>query len=203
MGLNIARWQQSRPFKFGAGIGAQVLTLAGGAWALTPLVLQGSPVWIDGVVIGAFVALTAYGAKRLHAVTKQPIPIPSLSERAEGAAAGRRMGMAFGAICAFEAALIAGSSIWLGHTHRATLIPLAVAAIVGGHFVPLGKIFHIPTYAYCGILMVGAVLASLLIADEDARLMTLGAVNALILWGSAGAVLCLHTGRQSVARERA
>ena len=71
---------------------------------------------------------------------------------------------------------------------------MAVAGIVGAHFVPLARIFRIPTYTATGVLLVGAAAGSLLIADERGRSFALGITAALVLWASAGAVLVIHCG---------
>jgi hypothetical protein len=185
---------------FGAGIGALVLTYAGGAQAITALVFHpDAPIWADGVVAVAVVTLTAFSVLRLFAIAKHPVDLVSTVEATESARWGRRTRQSFGAVVAAEFVLIALVASLLARFDRELLIPVAVVAIVGAHFVPLGKIFQIPTYEIAGVFLVLLALGSLLISDESARLTMLGVVSPLVLWASAAAVLVLHTGRHATA----
>jgi hypothetical protein len=102
------------------------------------------------------------------------------------------MGMLFGIVFTVEAGLIGLVSVGLAHIHRPLLIPIAVIAIVGVHFVPLAKVFRIPTYAVLGLVLVALAAGSLLIQDEATRVLALSIGSAIALWASATTVLAVH-----------
>jgi hypothetical protein len=54
--------------------------------------------------------------------------------------------------------------------------------------------FHIPIYWGTGILLLVCAAASLLIGNENVRLLALGIAVALVLWLSAAVVLVTSTG---------
>lgn len=200
MGLQISRWHDSRGFKFGAGIGALVLTYTGAAWAFAALGNRrgATPAWEFGVLTLPVLLLTALGVIRLVAVARLPIVPASGAEAIEGARRGRRVGLLFGAVFAVEFGSIALAAILLSRAGRPLLIPVVIVAIVGAHFLPRARIFHVPTYGFAGGLLVLAALGSPLITDAPARVVALGMVTGLVLWVSAATVLALHTGGRSV-----
>jgi hypothetical protein len=200
MELQISRWHESRGFKFGAGIGALVLTYTGAAWAFAALGNRAgvTPRWEFGMLTVPVLLLTIFGVIRLVAVAKLPVLLASDPEAIEGARRGRRVGLLFGVVFAVEFGSIALAAILLSRAGRPLLIPVVIVAIVGAHFLPLARIFHVPTYGFAGVLLVLAALGSLLITDEPARVFALGMVTGLVLWVSAATVLALHTGRQSL-----
>jgi hypothetical protein len=198
MELQISHWHESRGFKFGAGIGALVLTYTGAAWAFAALGNRpgATPAWQFGVLTLPVLLLTALSVTRLVAVARLPIAPGSDAEAIEGARRGRRVGVLFGVVFAVEFGSIALAAILLSRAGRPLLIPVVIVAIVGVHFLPLARIFHVPTYGFGGVVLVLAALGSLLITDEPARVFALGMVTGLVLWVSAATVLALHTGRQ-------
>ena len=107
---------------------------------------------------------------------------------------GKRTGIAFGIVFAVEFILIATAAAILTKLDRPLLIPVVIALIVGLHFFPLARLFHVPVYSITGMLCVVCALVSLLVTDEPVRLLLLGLAIAIVLWGSAGIVLVLYTG---------
>ena len=195
----ISLWHGTQGFKRGAAIGALILTFAGAAWAVAGLVnWPGTPVWEFGFVAVPVLALTGLSISRLVAVAALPSPQVPDAEAAENARRGRRIGLLFGAVFTVEMLLIALAAILLSSAGRPLLIPVAVAAIVGVHFLPLATIFHVRTYGIAGLLLIGASLGSLFVPDEPTRVYVLALMVAMVLWASAGTVLAMHTGRQSV-----
>jgi hypothetical protein len=70
----------------------------------------------------------------------------------------------------------AGLSIW---------IPIAVAVIVGLHFIPLARVFEVPLYYWTGVLSVLGMVGCSLIGDAGMRLLCAGLTMAAVLWMSA------------------
>ena len=183
-------WQDSRRFKLGAGVGVFVLTYAGAWWAFGALGSHpGTPAWQFVAAMIPVLTLTTFLVVRLVAVVRSPSRKPSVAEAAEGARRGRRMGILFGLVCTAEGLLIASAASMLSSAGRPLLIPVAVAAIVGLHFIPLSRIFSMPIYMVTGTLIAGLAAASLLIADEHVRVFALSLLVAGVLWASAARAL--------------
>ncbi|MGC1613806.1 MAG: hypothetical protein WA736_03895 [Candidatus Acidiferrum sp.] len=196
----VIRWHNTREFKFGAGIGALVLTYAGAAWAFVALANRaGMPRWEFGVFALPVLTLTALSVVRLVAVAKLPIQTLLGAEATERARQGRRMGILFALVFATEAALVAGTAVILARSSRPLLIPVAVMAIFGLHLVPLARIFSMPIYMVTGSLLAGLAASSLLIAEEPLRIFILAMVAAVVLWASAARVLAAYTIVQSIS----
>jgi len=196
----VSRWHNTREFKFGAGIGALVLTYAGAAWAFVALANRaGTPTWEFGVFALPVLTLTALSVMRLVAVARLPIRKLFGTEAIESARQGRKVGVWFALIFATEAALIAGTAVILARSGRPLLIPVAVVGIVGLHFVPLARIFSMPIYLVTGLLLAGLAAMSLLVADEASRVFILAIIVALVLWASAARVLAAYTVVQSIS----
>lgn len=78
-------------------------------------------------------------------------------------------------------------------------IPIAVAIIVGVHFLPLAHVFDVSLCYWTGALCVLGVLGCLLVPDVNTRLLWVGFVMAGVLWLSV-AVLLLQTRHTQPAR---
>lgn len=187
------RFERSRGFALGAGLGALVLTAAGAAWSLVALIFRpGSSVWQFVLAVVPALVLATFIVRRIGAIARMPEPPATPSERLEGARQGRRMGLLFGTVFAIEMALIAATAVLLARANRPLLIPVAVVAIIGAHFLPLAKLFRIPTYFVTGAALVGLTGLSFLISDESTRAFLLGLSVTAVLWASAAAVLVIH-----------
>jgi hypothetical protein len=88
----------------------------------------------------------------------------------------------FGAIVAIEVAAIFLGGQVLGHFQRMDLIPQWIDAVVGIHFLPLGKLFKLPLYYATAVLITLSSLGSLLIPPGAVRLATNAGGTALALW---------------------
>ena len=186
----------TRDYARGVAIGALVLTFFGVFWAFANW--PQAPSWAYGVLSLPVVALTLFAVVRFINAAK----LPEAMDGDQAARDGKRTGIAFGVVFAVEFILIAAAAAILAKLNRPLLIPVAIALIVGLHFFPLARLFHVPVYSVTGMLCVACSLASLLVADEAVRLLLLGLTIAIILWGSAGVVLMRYTGsseRVSVA----
>jgi len=85
-------------------------------------------------------------------------------------------------------AIILGGPI-LSHLHRGDLYPNWVDAVVGIHFLPLGKLFKMRLYYLTGAAITLAAVASLLISDSSLRAAVCSAGTGLALWLTAGLIL--------------
>jgi hypothetical protein len=181
----------TRDYARGVTIGAFVLTFFGAFWASEALTnWPQTPPWAYGVLGVPAVALTLFAILRFINVAK----LPEAVDGDQAARGGKRTGIAFGVVVAAEFILIAAASVIFGKLGWPLLIPVAIALIVGLHFFPLARLFHVPVYSVTGLLCVVSSLASLLVADEAVRLLLLGLAIAIILWGSAGVALFRYTG---------
>jgi hypothetical protein len=165
----------------GCVAGAAILTLFGSVWCILALALwPPHPVWSVPAGSVATVVLLALCVMRLVALRN----IPSVDDPV-AAAKGKRAGMLFGIIFGIE-----GGLIWLCATLLARLgldiwIPIAVAVIVGLHFLPLARVFEVPLYYWTGALSVLGVLVCSLIRDPGVRVLCAGLTMSAVLWLSA------------------
>jgi hypothetical protein len=83
------------------------------------------------------------------------------------AAKGKRVGILFGIIFGVKAGLIALCSTLLARRGLGLWIPIAIAIIVGVHFLPLARVFEVRLYYWTGSLSVLGVLGCLLISDWE------------------------------------
>jgi len=109
------------------------------------------------------------------------------------ASKGKRTGILFGIIFGAECALIAFCAMLLGHLGLGIWIPIAVAIVVGLHFIPLARVFEVSLYYWTGVLSVLGMIACSLISDAGTRLLSAGLVMAAVLWCTA-LLLVLRTG---------
>ncbi len=150
----------------GLAFGAAILTAFGLAWALAAVLnVPNRPRW--WVVLALWIAASLIAA----AVFRIICPGGTAAADPERAAAeGKRAGMWFGIIFGLEGALIAGAAVWLSAHGLTMWIPVAAAAIVGIHFLPLARIFKAPLYYSTGVAAVIAAAASFAVTDPGARI---------------------------------
>ncbi len=161
--------------------GAAILTLFGGLWSVLALALQpASPVWAIPAASATTLLLIVVCGLRWAASARMPE-----SDDPAAAAKGKRAGMFFGIIFGVECGLIALVSAVLGSSGFGDWIPVAVALIVGLHFLPLARVFEVPLYYWTGGLSVLGVLGCLLIHAIGIRLLCVGLVMAAVLWSTA------------------
>lgn len=82
------------------------------------------------------------------------------------------------------------ASNWLVHIRREDLIPQALGAIIGLHFLPLAKIFRMPLYYATGLVMTFGVLATLSLSAGSTRNLVACSVDGLTLWITGIIILC-------------
>ena len=158
--------------------GASILTLFGSAWCIVALALwPAHPVWSIPAASVATIVLLALSLMRLRALRN----IPSIDDPL-AAVKGKRAGMLFGIIFGTECGLIWICAMLLAHLGLGIWIPIAVAIIVGLHFIPLARVFEVPLYYSTGVLCVLGMLGCSLIHDAGTRLLCAGLVMAAVLW---------------------
>ena len=172
------RWTNA--YVRGSVAGAAILTFFGSAWCIVALALwPAHPVWsIPGsaatVVLLALCVMRLRGSRNILSID-DPV----------AAAKGKRAGMLFGIIFGLEGGLIWLCATLLAHVGLSIWIPIAVAVIVGLHFIPLARVFEVPLYYWTGVLSVLGMLGCSLIRDAGTRLLCAGLIMAVVLWMTA------------------
>jgi hypothetical protein len=169
----------------GCVAGAAILTLFGSAWCIIALAYWAArPGWSIPAGLVATIGLLVLCMVRLVALRN----IPSIDDPA-AAAKGKRAGMFFGIIFGAECGLIALCAALLARAGLSSWIPIAVAVIVGLHFIPLARVFDVPLYYWTGSLCVLGMLACSMVRDAATRLLWAGLVMAAVLWLTAVVLL--------------
>ena len=165
--------------------GAAILTLFGALWCIVALVnWHGRPGWSIPAGSAATIALLGLCGVRLMTSRK----ITRFDDPAE-AAEGERTGRLFGIIFGVEGGLIGLSAGLLGSHGLGVWIPVVAAVIVGVHFIPLARLFHVPLYYWTGVLSVLGVFCCLLVPDIGMRLLCVGLMMSAVLWLTVVALL--------------
>ena len=126
-------------------------------------------------------------------VAMRHAPRPTLNKQSKWA-----YNLKFFAVVATEvAAIILGGPI-LAYFHRSDLYPNWVNAVVGIHFLPLGRLFKVPLYYVTGLAITLAAFGSLLISQNSLRAGVCSGGAGLVLWLTGGLILyanlsCLPT----------
>jgi hypothetical protein len=95
----------------------------------------------------------------------------------------------FGVILVIEGATISLGGPILVHFHRPDLYPQWVDAVVGIHFLPLGKLFKLPLYYATGSAIFSSALGSFLIPPSPFRNAICAGGTGLALWLTAVIIL--------------
>ncbi len=157
--------------------GAAFLALMGGYWCLTALSFwSGRPGWAIAVACAVVILLLAGCVVRWLQAAK----LPRGGEA--DAAQGKRMGMWFGIIFGIEGGMIGVIAPLLARTGHSEWILMAIALIVGVHFLPLAYVFEVPQYYLLGGLCVVGSLGCFLIPPMEPRNLCVGFVMAFALW---------------------
>jgi len=107
-----------------------------------------------------------------------------------------RLGLAFFSVVALELLLASASAIFFAATHRPDGIPIAIALIVGLHFLPLARILALPSLNPIGIAIIVIALASLAIPAPTLRNVIACSGIGLFMW--AKAIIALRATRLHV-----
>jgi hypothetical protein len=172
------------------------MTLAGAMWCIVALALWPKhPVW--SIPAGSIVTLVllALCATRLRFLGNiQSIHDPFAATK------GKRIGKLFGIVFAVESASIWLCAMLLAHLGLSIWIPIAIAFIVGLHFIPLARVFEAPIYYLTGVLCVAGMLGCSLIRDAHMRLLCVGLTMAAVFWMTA--VVLLLQARHQLREKR-
>jgi hypothetical protein len=104
-------------------------------------------------------------------------------------------------IVAIEGAAISVGGPILGHFHRPDLYGQWVGAVVGLHFLPLGKLFKVPLYYGTGAAVSLAAFGSLLVSQSDLSSAIAAGGTGLALWITA--VVTLSKNLESLSAKTA
>jgi hypothetical protein len=85
----------------------------------------------------------------------------------------------------------------LGHFHRPDLFGQWIGAIVGIHFIPLGKLFKLPLYYWTGAAISLAAFGSLLISSSALSSAMCAGGTGMALWITAAVTLSKNLERLS------
>ena len=169
----------------GVVAGAFVLTLFGSFWSIVTLVFwQAHPAW--AIPLAAFVTVLMFAVCLMR--WRASTGLLSNDDPPE-AAKGKRAGMLGIAVFWIEAGLIGLVSALFGRSGHGEWIPVAIALIVGLHFLPLARIFQAPVYYWTGGASVLGVLLCLPIRTTGLRLLCVGGVMTAVLWTTAALLL--------------
>jgi hypothetical protein len=180
----------------GMGMGSLFLALFGGLWMLLALNTS-SWIWLATCILlpVSLLAMRAIGLLLAsgQAQAREAPPHPDEMARAE------RLNRRFALVFLIEFGLIALAANLLANAGLEAWIPLAIAAIVGAHFLPLARLFAYPPYLWTGgIELAGcALIAVFLRAHLEAADPLVGVMMAVTLWGTA--IVVLAQGRQLAA----
>ena len=129
------------------------------------------------------------------AISGALIALASRIQMRASAEARRRMGKIVGWASGIEGVAILAAVNILGWTGHAGYAPVAVAAIVGLHFLPLAYFLGVRNYYAAGAAIVALAAGCCAIGDDATRLLVVGVGTAVLLW-----VTCLGAfGRRSAS----
>ena len=168
-------------------IGACVLAGFGTVWAAAA-VFSAPAGWRLGLGLGLAFTAACVGVAALHTLlgartARKAQPATPLS--AADQIARRRVGRRMGLINAGQGVAIALVSVVAARAGRPDLIMFAVALVVGLHFFALAPVLHMPSYAFCGALVVVAAIAGAVAPAGPGRAVGVALAVALILWTTA------------------
>jgi hypothetical protein len=180
----IGRSDLTRPEVMGIASGVFFMALFGALWGM-----ESASFVSGGVQIAAFVlvgvvtlGLVAAGA----AILRYAMTLPDWLSPQE-AEQGGHISTYFGIVFGIEFVLIAVVAFWLSRLQAYPFIPAAVALIVGLHFFPLARLFHLSGYWITGALLCALALVAIAGFTAEWRI-TLPRVAVCRRWGDTGPV---------------
>jgi hypothetical protein len=184
----------------GYAFGVLIMTFFGSFWALmTTIALSaGQRIWLITAVVVVTIPLAYYAITLLRTARQLP-----KNSSPEGRARGLAMRRGFAIVGGIEVFTIVVANIWLDRAGHDELIPLAIALLVGIHFLPLASIFEVRAYFWTGIAMtllaaiaLIAIFVGWTLGDPYAWSVIVGLGNAIILWLTA--LYVLYAARQAI-----
>lgn len=159
-------------------VGASIMAAGGAAWTIVAMIYwPNSPAWTIPATIVVGIALLGVCIARF-VKTRGIRSVRSPAEATVDKRRHRRFLVVFGA----EIVGIIVSANVLAYLGQPLWIPVAVALVVGAHFLPLARVFAAPIYYGTGAISVLGVLACSLIRDMPVRLLCVGLTMTVVLW---------------------
>lgn len=165
--------------RFRSGLaGAGIMAVGGAAWTIMAMIYwPDAPAWaIPAAIVVGLALLGVCVARFMKTRSIHSVRSPA------AAAADKRSHRWFLVVFGAEIAGIVVSANVLAYLGYPLRIPVAVALIVGAHFLPLARIFAAPLYYGTGAISMLGVLACSLIHDMPIRLLSVGLTMTVVLW---------------------
>lgn len=182
------RLELPRPAVQGIASGIFFLAFFGAFWGLLGTAFMSGVLHVVALILTGVVTLVFFGIAIMLIRYAHSLP-ETLSQ--EDSATGKRISLWFGIVFGAEMVLIALASILLSHFQLSNFIAPVVALIVGIHFLPLARLFHVPAYyiigtqlSVLGLVAIAALLLGLQIAGPSPQNWSafVGIGATLILW---------------------
>jgi hypothetical protein len=156
--------------------GGLICALFGSAWMYWAVVFSGHPttIWFSAVSLPA-ITLTIWAILRILAFRH-------LISSAADLQHWRSFRKFLWIDSVVEWVLVGTGTFLLSRIGRYNLIPQLFGLIIGLHFVPIAKVFHLPRYYWVGAIMIAGELSSLLLPRGDMRNIFACACIGLTLW---------------------
>lgn len=158
----------------GRAIGTLIMTGFGAWWVFAAMnSINGLQLWvyIAAAIIPAAIAGLAISRLRR---------LPNLPGNASTAT--NQMGRNFRIVLMAEMLLIVVAIVALGRGGHPDLITVAIAVIVGLHFLPLAAIFRVPLYYTTGIVITAWTVICLIFLRSLSRTISVAIGCGLVLW---------------------
>jgi hypothetical protein len=156
--------------------GGLICALFGSAWMYWAVVFSGhpTPLWFSAVSLPA-ITLTIWAILRILAFRH-------LISSAADLQRWKSFRKFLWIDSVIEWALVGIGTFLLSRIGRYDLIPQLFGLIIGLHFVPIAKVFHLPSYYWVSAIMIVGELSSLLMPRGDMRNIVGCACIGLTLW---------------------
>jgi hypothetical protein len=155
---------------------ALIGVIAGAVWMFWSTAFVGTAVIIWGPMVTVLTILVLiWSISRIRYIRHRTVS-------SDDSQSSNLFGRVYWVIVVLEFLLAGGIVFFLLTTRRSELIPVAVAFIVGLHFLPLAKLFRMPTLYITGTTMVIIAVASLSISDANIRNLSICLGIGIILW---------------------
>jgi hypothetical protein len=168
----------------GRAVGA-IVCAGFGAYAMywwTEAAIQGERrLWFGGIVVVTTI-LVVWGIANLVTLSHEPKVV--LDKRLT-----RYYRIGYALIVAIEGAAISVGGPILGHFNRPELFGQWIGAVVGIHFLPLGKLFKIPLYYWTGAAISLAAFGSLFVSASSLSAAICAGGTGVALWITAVMIL--------------
>src|ERR1700680_4515181 len=156
--------------------GGLICALFGSAWMYWAVVFSGhpTPIWFSAVSLPA-ITLTIWAILRI-------LEFRNLISSAADLQHWRAFRKFLWIDSAIVWVLVGIGTFLLSRIGRYDLIPQLFGLIIGLHFLPIAKVFQLPSYYWVGAIMIAGELSSLLMPRGDMRNIVGCACIGLTLW---------------------